>query len=38
MGLKRSRRSPEFYANRVMIGFGLIGAVTALIAAARFWF
>jgi hypothetical protein len=34
-----SWRSPEFYSNRVMLGFGFIGAVIALTAvAARFWF
>src|SRR5215471_8803636 len=29
-----SRRSPEFYSNRVMLGFGIVGAVIALTAVA----
>jgi hypothetical protein len=37
-GLFKQRRSPEFYSNRVMMGFGLISIVIALIAVAvRFW-
>ena len=32
------KRSPEFYSNRVMIGFGLISIVIALVTVtARFW-
>jgi hypothetical protein len=32
------KRSPEFYSNRVMMGFGLISIVIALITVtARFW-
>jgi hypothetical protein len=39
MGLFKSRRSPEFYSNRVMLGFTLIGAVIAMISVAvRFWY
>jgi hypothetical protein len=33
-----SWRSPEFYSNRIMLGFALISIVIALMAAAlRFW-
>jgi hypothetical protein len=34
-----SRRSPEFYSNRVMLGFTCIGVVIALVSVAvRFWY
>ena len=29
-----SRRSPEFYSNRVMLGFAVIGIVIAMVVAA----